>query len=32
LESVSCECYGIVRRSQDQLLGLPVGATGVYCR
>jgi CRP-like cAMP-binding protein len=32
LESVSCECYGIVRRSQDQLLGLPVGTTGVYCR
>jgi CRP-like cAMP-binding protein len=30
LESVSCECYGIVRRAQDQLLGLPAGATGVY--
>jgi len=30
LESVACECYGIVRRAQDQLLGLPVGATGVY--
>jgi CRP-like cAMP-binding protein len=30
LESVACECYGIVRRSQDQLLGLPAGATGVY--
>ena len=30
LESVACECYGIVRRAQDQLLGLPKGATGVY--
>jgi CRP-like cAMP-binding protein len=30
LESVACECYGIIRRSQDQLLGLPAGATGVY--
>jgi len=30
LESVACECYGIVRRSQDRLLGLPAGATGVY--
>jgi CRP-like cAMP-binding protein len=30
LESVACECYGIVRRAQDQLLGLPGGATGVY--
>jgi CRP-like cAMP-binding protein len=30
LESVACECYGIVRRAQDQLLGLPAGATGVY--
>jgi CRP-like cAMP-binding protein len=30
LESVACECYGIVRRAQDQLLGLPADATGVY--
>jgi CRP-like cAMP-binding protein len=30
LESVSCDCYGIVRRAQDQLLGLPKGAEGVY--
>jgi CRP-like cAMP-binding protein len=30
LESVACECYGIVRRAQDQLLGLPEGAEGVY--
>ena len=30
LESVACECYGIVRRASDQLLGLPAGATGVY--
>jgi hypothetical protein len=30
LESVACECYGIVRRAQDQLLGLPAGAMGVY--
>ena len=30
LESVACECYNIVRRAQDQLLGLPAGATGVY--
>jgi CRP-like cAMP-binding protein len=30
LESVSCECYGVVRRAQDQLLGLPPGSKGVY--
>jgi CRP-like cAMP-binding protein len=30
LESVACECYGIVRRAQDQLLGLPPGSRGVY--
>jgi CRP-like cAMP-binding protein len=30
LESAACECYGIVRRAQDQLLGLPPGSTGVY--
>ena len=30
LESVACECYGIVRRASDQLLGLPAEATGVY--
>jgi hypothetical protein len=30
LESVACECYGVVRRAQDQLLGLPPGSRGVY--
>jgi CRP-like cAMP-binding protein len=30
LESVACECYGVVRRAQDQLLGLPPGSKGVY--
>jgi CRP-like cAMP-binding protein len=30
LESVACECYGVVRRAQDQLLGLPAGSRGVY--
>jgi CRP-like cAMP-binding protein len=30
LESISCDCYGIVRRSQDHLLGLPAGMTGVF--
>jgi len=30
LESVTCECYGIVRRASDQLLGSPADATGVY--
>jgi CRP-like cAMP-binding protein len=30
LESVACECYGIVRRASDQLLGLRGGGTGVY--
>jgi len=27
LESVACECYGIVRRAQDQLLEPPAEAT-----
>ena len=30
LENVSCECYGVSRRAQDRLLGLPEGAVGVY--
>ena len=30
LESVACECYGIVRRAQDRLLGPPAGSRGVY--
>jgi CRP-like cAMP-binding protein len=30
LESAACECYGVVRRAQDQLLGLPLGSTSVY--
>jgi hypothetical protein len=33
LESASCECYGVVRRAQDRLLGPPEGATrGEYRR
>ena len=30
LESVTCECYAIVRRASDRLLGLPAGSRGVY--
>jgi len=30
LESVSCECYGIVRRAQDRLLRPPADAKGDY--
>jgi CRP-like cAMP-binding protein len=30
LESVACECYGIVRRAQDRLLGLPAGVTSIF--
>jgi hypothetical protein len=30
LESASCECYGIVRRAYDRLLGPPEGSTGPY--
>ena len=30
LEAAACECYGIARRAQDRLLGLPAGAAGVY--
>ncbi len=30
LESVSCECYGVVRRASDALLGPAAGARGVY--
>jgi len=34
LESASCECYGVVRRAYDRLLGPPPpdGARGVYRR
>jgi CRP-like cAMP-binding protein len=33
LESASCECYGVVRRAYDRLLGPPPGgAGGVYRR
>ena len=33
LESASCECYGVVRRAYDGLLGPPQGrAGGVYRR
>ncbi|MCI0754987.1 helix-turn-helix domain-containing protein [Roseomonas vastitatis] len=30
LESAACECYGIVRRDQDRLLGKPRGWRDVY--
>ncbi|WP_426954237.1 Crp/Fnr family transcriptional regulator [Muricoccus radiodurans] len=30
LESVSCECYGIVRRASEALFGLPPGARALY--
>jgi hypothetical protein len=30
LESVACECYGIVRRAQDQLLNPPPGPRDIY--
>jgi CRP-like cAMP-binding protein len=30
LESVACECYGIARRAQDQLLGTPTGWRNTY--
>jgi CRP-like cAMP-binding protein len=30
LESITCECYGIVRRASDRLLGTPKRAEGVY--
>src|SRR3954447_21313600 len=30
LESVACECYRIVRRAQDRLLGPPADSKGVY--
>jgi CRP-like cAMP-binding protein len=32
LEAASCECYGIARRAQDQLLGLPAGTKTPYWR
>jgi hypothetical protein len=32
LESASCECYGVVRRAYDHLLGPPEGTRGVYRR
>jgi hypothetical protein len=28
LESVACECYGMVRRAQDRLFGMPGGVEG----
>ncbi len=30
LESVACECYGMVRRAQDRLFGLAEGSRDVY--
>jgi CRP-like cAMP-binding protein len=30
LESAACECYGIVRRACDALLGPPADSKGVY--
>jgi CRP-like cAMP-binding protein len=32
LEGAACECYGIVWRAQDALLGPPEGSTGVHRR
>jgi CRP-like cAMP-binding protein len=32
LESAACECYGVVRRAQDSLLGPPAASRGVYRR
>jgi hypothetical protein len=32
LESVACECYGIVRRAQDQLLNPPPKPKDAYRR
>ena len=30
LEAVACECYGVVRRAQDSLFGLPEGQKSAY--
>jgi hypothetical protein len=30
LESVACECYGIVRRASERLFGLPPGQRALY--
>ncbi|WP_424140599.1 helix-turn-helix domain-containing protein [Roseomonas chloroacetimidivorans] len=30
LESVACECYGMVRRASERLFGLPPGAKRSY--
>jgi CRP-like cAMP-binding protein len=30
LESVACECYGVVRRAQDRLFGMPEGSRDTY--
>src|SRR3954467_7400222 len=30
LESVSCDCYGIVRRASDRLFGMAVGSRDTY--
>ncbi|GGC72335.1 hypothetical protein GCM10011504_57380 [Siccirubricoccus deserti] len=30
LESVACECYGVVRRASDRLFGMPEGARDTY--
>jgi CRP-like cAMP-binding protein len=30
LEAVACECYGVVRRAQDSLFGLPDGQRNAY--
>jgi CRP-like cAMP-binding protein len=32
LESVACECYGMVRRASDRLFGLPEGSRDTYRR
>ena len=30
LESVACECYGMVRRASDRLFGMAVGSRDTY--
>jgi hypothetical protein len=30
LENVACDCYGVIRRAQDRLFGLPEEARNIY--
>ncbi|MBN8898130.1 MAG: winged helix-turn-helix domain-containing protein, partial [Rhodospirillales bacterium] len=32
LEAATCECYGMVRRAEERLFGLPSGVTRPYWR